>query len=122
MASKRGKKQGHSKRSQAEQKRRGRLIGFTVLGLLAVLVAFYAIDRTGATETIAGVVVDTTSYDHAGTDRQGTHTHVAAVLEYEGKTYTIQPADRYNVGDEVIVEVLRGRLTGYPYFIQAGLR
>ncbi len=55
-----GKKQPkHSQhaRSRAERRRRGRYVGWVVLGVPALLFVLYLIDRTGPLETVDGTVV-----------------------------------------------------------------
>lgn len=113
----------HPKRShhasRAEKQRRGRLYGLLFLGLPALALAFYAVDRTGTTETLSGTVVKTSTYLHSGRDTQGEHSHVSALLEYEGHRYRLEPGDRFQQGQAVSVEIRRGRITGFPYFVQA---
>ena len=118
MGKKKEKKKGHSR---ADDRRRGRRLGLWILGALILLFAFYRVDRTGPPETIPGTVVEMRPYTHTGGDQQATHTHQSAVLEYEGHTNVIQSGDRFRLGDVVTVEIQRGRFTGYPYYIQAGL-
>ena len=115
-------KDGHHHPSRADRRRRGRNIGLWVLGIAALVFIFYLIDRSGPLETVNGVVVETRSYTHSGGDRSGAHTHVEAVLEFEDHRYTLQPGDRFAEGQLIQVEVHRGRITGYPYFVQAGRR
>lgn len=104
--------------SRADKKRRGRRYGLFILGIPTLALAFYLVDRTGPVETIAGSVAETSSYLHSGTDGSGEHSHWTAVLEYEGHRFKLDRADQYQKGDAVSVEVRRGRLTGYPYFVQ----
>ena len=119
MSAKSGRKKSGHHVSRAEKRRRGRTYGFIVLGLLLAALAFYYLDRSGASETISGTVVETSSYVHSGTDAQGEHSHISAVVDYEGHRQTVEPGDRFQQGQAVSVEVRRGRITGYPYFIQA---
>jgi hypothetical protein len=119
MSSQTSHKKGGHHVSRAEKKRRGRLFGFIVLGLPALALIFYTVDRTGSYETVTGTVVETSSYVHNGRDRRGEHTHVSAVVEYEGHRYKVEPGDRFQQGQAVSVEVRRGRLSNYPYFVQA---
>ena len=104
--------------SKADKKRRGRNTGLYILGGLALLFVLYLIDRSGPLETVDGFCVDTSRYNHSGTDG-GTHTHVEAIVEYEGHRYSVRPGDQFAVGDPVAIEVHRGHFTGYPYFNQA---
>lgn len=112
------KKGGKGRASQAERRRRGRIIGLCLLGGVVLLAALYLIDRGGPLETIGGVVIDTSTYNHT-TGQQGSHTHIEAVLESEGHRFSLRPGDGFQVGDPVTIEIRRGRLTGYPYFQQA---
>ena len=121
MRNKRPERPRHG-RSRADRRRRGRYIGWVVLGTPALAFLIYQVDRSGPLETVDGMVVETRSYTHNAGDRQGPHTHVEAVLEYEGHRHTVRPGDRFRQLDPVQVEVRRGRLTGYPYFVQAGRR
>ncbi len=114
----RKRQQGRHK-SRAEKKRRGNIYGAVILGVPTLAFLFYLADRSGPLDTIQGSVVSTSSYVHSGRDAQGEHTHVSAVLEYEGYSYTLAPADRFQQGDTVSIEIHRGRLTGHPYFVQA---
>lgn len=106
--------------SRAARNRKGRSLGLWVLGAIVLGFAFYYLDRSGPVETVEGVVVDTGTYVH-GT-RSGSHTHNEAVVEYEGRRYTIRPADNLGLNDPVAVTVRRGRITGYPYFDAAARR
>ena len=121
MSSKSAAKQtgGRHHRSRADKKRRGRRYGLVILGIPTLALLFYLVDRSGPIETVAGSVVETSSYLHSGTDGSGEHSHLMAVLEYEGHRFKLDRADRYQTGDAVSVEVRRGRMTGYPYFVQA---
>ena len=86
---------------------------------VALALIFYTVDRSGAHETVSGTVVETSSYLHSGGDRRGEDSHVSAVVDFEGHRYKVEPGDRFEQGQVVSVEVRRGRLTGYPYFVQA---
>ena len=119
MSSKAGRKRGGHHVSRAGKRRQGRTYGFIVLGLLTMALAFYYVDRSGASETLSGTVVETSTYMHAGRDAQGEHSHVSAVLEYEGYRHKVEPGDRFQQSQVVHVEIRRGRITGYPYFVQA---
>lgn len=66
-------------------------------------------------ETIPAQVVEVRTYPH--TPRGGeTHTHVDAVIEYEGARHTLKRADTLAQGEWVEVNVRRGRLTGRPHY------
>ena len=119
MSSKTGRKRGGRHVSRAGKRRRGRIYGFIVLGLLTMVLAFYYVDRSGASETLSGTVVETSTYLHNGRDARGEHSHVSAVLEYEGHRHKVEPGDRFRQSQVVSVEIRRGRITGYPYFVQA---
>ncbi len=119
MSSKTGRKRGGRHVSRAGKRRRGRIYGFIVLGLLTMALAFYYVDRSGASETLSGTVVGTATYMHSGRDARGEHSHVSAVVEYEGHRRKVEPGDRFTQSQVVSVEIRRGRITGYPYFVQA---
>jgi hypothetical protein len=119
MGSKQTKKKTARHLSRAEKRRRGRIYGLIFLGIPTLAFVFYLVDYSGPREVLQGTVVETSSYTHSGGDRAGEHTHVAAVLEYEGSRYTLKPGDRFRRGDRISVEVRRGRITGHPYFVQA---
>ena len=107
------------KDSKADKKRRGRNLGTIILGALGLLFIGFLIDRTGPEESLVGEVVETRNYEHNSGDQQGSHTHVEAIIEFEGKRHTLSPADRLRRGDRVYVLVRRGRFTGYAYFVSA---
>ena len=119
MSSKTGRKRGGHHASRAGKRRRGRIYALIVLGLLTVAVALYYVDRSGASETLSGTVVQTSTYMHSGRDARGEHSHVSAVIEFEGHRQKVEPGDRFRQSQVVSVEIRRGRITGYPYFVQA---
>ncbi len=119
MSSRTGRKREGHHVSRAGKRRRGRIYGFVVLGLLTMALAFYYMDRSGASETLSGIVVETSSYVHSGRDAQGEHSHVSAVIEFEGHRQKVEPGDRFRQSQVVSVEIRRGRISGYPYFVQA---
>ncbi len=119
MSSKTDRKRGGHHVSRAGKRRRGRLYGFLVMGSMALALAFYYVDRSGASETLSGFVVETSTYLHSGRDARGEHSHVSAVIEYEGHRLKVEPGDRFRQNQVVSVEIRRGRITGYPYFVQA---
>ncbi|MGD8376262.1 MAG: hypothetical protein PVF68_08980 [Acidobacteriota bacterium] len=89
-------------------------MGVWILAGAVLALAFYYIDRSGETETLEAVVVETGTYPH--TTRSGAHTHTEATVEYEGHRYTVRPADNLRTGETLQVKIRRGRITGYPYF------
>lgn len=120
MARKNRHSQGTSARkahhpSRAGRRRRGRNLGLWILAGIVLALAFYYIDRSGGTETLDALVVETGTYTHT-TRTGGAHTHTEATVEYEGHRYTVRPADNLRTGETVRVNIRRGRITGYPYF------
>ncbi len=73
--------------SRRDKRRRGRRYGLVILGIPTLALLFYLVDRSGPVETIAGSVVETSTYLHSGRDSQGEHSNVAAILEFEGHRF-----------------------------------
>ena len=106
---KRGRQQATNRTVSKRAKRFRQRVKWTFLAVL-LLGGLYAYDRGGPLEEVPGRVAAIRTYPHGnGTDR---HSHVEAELEFEGIRHSVQPADGLNRGDQVVVEVRRGRLSG----------
>jgi hypothetical protein len=87
--------------------------------VLGLGLALYVYDYRGRLETVRGEVVSTRSYPHE-TPTEPPHSHTEAVIEAEGRRFTVREADGVEVGQPVTVVVSRGRLTGRTRFVALG--
>jgi hypothetical protein len=111
-----------AKRQRREQRRRAarrrvrmRRIGITV----AVVVApgLLVLECSGAEELVEGEVTSTRRWRHFAADGTS-HPHTSAKLLIEGLSEgTVERADDYERGQRVPVWIQRGRISGWPYFI-----
>jgi hypothetical protein len=116
--SQRGKRQRAQTRPPIDRSRRiwRRARRLALLVILGGAIALYIYDRGGPSETIRAEVVRVRPYTHQSTSGGGPHTHTEAVIEFEGRRHTLPRADGLTVGQEVLVDVRRGRLSGRPRF------
>lgn len=120
-----GEQKGHSKRERQQERRhlarrrvlmrRARWGGVVVLLLAAS--GLWAFEYSGPQERVEAEVTETRRWRH--TPQGGKpHGHVAAKLEVEGLSeITLQRADGYERGQRVQVWIRRGRISGWPYFL-----
>lgn len=78
-------------------------IGFGVMALRQL-------EESGNVERVTAPVVSTTQYDH--TTAEGTHQHTSAMVEIDGDTFEVKPADGAAPGSQLSVRISRGKLTG----------
>jgi hypothetical protein len=87
-----------------------------VVGLLAIP-ALWAFERSGPQEIVEAEVTETRRWLHY-TNATESHAHVAATLQIEGLSETtLERADGYVRGQRVPVWIRRGRLSGWPSFL-----
>jgi hypothetical protein len=86
-------------------------------GLLAIplLLAF---ERSGPQKVVEAEVVQTVRWRHVPAQGGRPHPHVRAKIRIQGLNEEIlDRADGYQRGDRVPVWIRRGRLSGWPYFL-----
>ena len=98
----------------------GRAGSLRRVGIVAVLLAIpglWAFDRSGSQQTVDAEVIETRRWRH--TTKDGTsHPHIAATLKIEGLSeFSLERADGYQRGQRVPVWIRRGRISGWPYFL-----
>ncbi len=87
-------------------------IGAAVLAIPAL----YAFEHNGSQELVDAEVIETRLRRHYGSGAP--HSHTAATLQIEGLSEAaIDRADGYERGQRVPVWIRRGRLSGWPYFL-----
>jgi hypothetical protein len=87
-----------------------------VVGLLAIP-ALWAFERSGPQEIVEAEVTETRRWRHY-TAAGKSHPHLAATLQIEGLSdTTLDRADGYVRGQRVPVWIQRGRISGWPYFL-----
>lgn len=82
-----------------------------ILVVLGGAIGLYVYDYRAPLETVRGRVASTRTYPHRGTGGRP-HTHIEAVIEYEGARHTLPRADGLRKGQGILVDVRRGRLSG----------
>jgi len=79
-------------------------IGFGVMALRQL-------EESGSVERVTAPVVSTSQYDHV-TPQEGAHQHTAAMVEIDGDTHEVRPADGAVPGSQLQVRISRGAITG----------
>ena len=113
------KQQRREQRRRAAQRRR-RLTQLRRAGIVAILLAMpglWVFDRSGSQETVDAEVIETRRWRHTAQDGTS-HPHLSATLKIEGLSEaTLDRADGYQRGQRVPVWIRRGRISGWPYFL-----
>jgi hypothetical protein len=114
-----------SKRKRREERRRAarrrvlmrRARGGGIVALLLASAGLWAFEHSGPQERVESEVTETRRWRHIPQGRKP-HPHVAATLQIEGLSETtLQRADDYERGQRVEVWIRRGRISGWPYFL-----
>ena len=106
-------------RQRAARRRRAtkRLWRAGIIGAVLLIPVLWTLERSGPQELVRAEVIETRMWRRAAGDGTS-HTHGAATLLIEGLTETtLGRADAYERGQRVAVWVRRGRITGWPYFL-----
>ena len=114
-----------SKRERQEERRRAahrrvlirRARRAGIAALLLAIPALWTFEHSGPQERVEAEVTETRRWSHypQGGDP---HQHVAATLQIEGLSeITLQRADGYERGQRVQVWIRRGRISGWPHFL-----
>ena len=78
--------------------------------------AVWAFENAGSQELVDARVIETRLRKHY-TDA-GAHSHTSATLQIEGLSEAVlDRADGYERGQQVPVWIRRGRISGWPYFL-----
>ncbi len=120
-----GEQKGNSKRKRHDERRRlarrrvlmrrARWGGAVVLLLAAS--GLWAFENSGPQERVDAEVTETRRWQHFPQVGKP-HPHVAATLEIEGLSETtLDRTDGYERGQRVEVWIRRGRISGWPYFL-----
>lgn len=116
---------GRSKQQRREQRhraaRRGRLLTqlrrAAIVASLLAIPGLWAFDRSGPQVTVDAEVIETRRWRHTAQDGTS-HPHLSATLKIEGLSEaTLDRADGYQRGQRVPVWIRRGRISGWPYFL-----
>lgn len=106
------------RRAASRRRRRRRLARGSVLGLVLAIPILWGIDLTGAEERVEAQVLRTHLWRHRTSPGQS-HTHSDATLIIEGlNEVTVPRADTLQRGARVDVWIRRGRVSGWPYFVE----
>ena len=108
---KRGKQKPTNRTVSKQTRRFRRRVRWTFL-LALVVAGLYVYDRSGPAEKVQGHVAATSTYVHDTGAAGNRHTHIEAVLEFDGARHSVRPADDLSRGDLLVVQLRRGRLTG----------
>ena len=88
-----------------------------IAALVLAVPALWAFERSGPQELVEAEVTETRRWRHY-TAAGESHPHLAATLQIEGLSdTTLDRADGYVRGQRVPVWIQRGRLSGWPYFL-----
>ena len=118
-----------SKRERREERRRvahRRLVRTRLrrAGIVAAVLAIpvlWSFENAGPQERVDAQVIETRLRKHY-TDA-GSHSHTSATLQIEGLSEAvIDRADGYERGQRVPVWIRRGRISGWPYFLDLAKR
>jgi hypothetical protein len=113
------KQQRREQRQRAAQRRR-LVTRVRRLGIIAAILAIpcaWAFDRSGPQETVEAEVTETRRWRHTAQDGTS-HPHIAATLTIEGLSeFSLDRTDGYQRGQRVPVWIRRGRISGWPYFL-----
>jgi len=113
-----------SKRERREERRRAarqrllwRRVRLAGIGAAVLAIpALYAFEHNGSQELVDAEVIETRLRRHYG--RGAPHSHTSATLKIEGLSEAaVDRADGYERGQRVPVWIRRGRLSGWPYFL-----
>ena len=113
------KQQRREQRQRAAQRRRllTRLRRVAIVAVLLAIPGLWAFDRSGSQLTVDAEVIETRRWRHMADDGSS-HPHTAATLKIEGLSeFSLNRADGYQRGQRVPVWIRRGRLSGWPYFL-----
>lgn len=111
-----------TKRQRREQRRRvaRRRVWLRRMGISAAVVVvpgLLALECYGPQELVEAEVIETRRWRHVAADRTS-HPHTAARLLIEGLSEeTLERADGYERGQRVLVWIRRGRISGWPHFL-----
>ena len=116
---KRSKQQRREERRRAARRRvlatRARRAG--IVALVLAIPALWAFEHSGPQELVEAEVTETRRWRHYA-EAGKSHPHVAATLRIEGLSETtLDRADGYERGQRVKVWIRRGRITGWPEFL-----
>jgi hypothetical protein len=111
-------RQQERQRAAALRRRRRRLQRGGIVATVVLIPFLWILDRTGAEEVVDARVVRTRPWRHRPQD--GTpHTHSNATIVIRGlNKVMLRQADGLEEGERVPVRIRRGRLTGWPYFME----
>ena len=104
-----GKKKPTNRTPSKRSKRFWRVAKGSVIAAV-VVAGLYFLDRSGPLEQVPGKVVDTRRYPHGS--GSGLHYHIEAVIEFGESQHTVAEADDLSRGQDVVVDVRKGRFTG----------
>jgi hypothetical protein len=114
-----------SKRKRQEERRRAahrrvlmrRARRGGIVALLLAIPSLWAFEHSGPQERVEAEVIETRRWRHLPQGREP-HPHVAATLQVEGLSETtLERADGYERGQRVQVWIRRGRISGWPHFL-----
>jgi hypothetical protein len=111
----------HERREQRRRAARQRLLWkrARLAGIGAAVLAvplLYAFEHAGSQELVDAEVIETRLRRHYGSGAP--HSHTSATLQIEGLSEaSLDRADGYERGQRVPVWIRRGRLSGWPYFL-----
>jgi hypothetical protein len=115
----------HSKRERREERRRAarrrvlasRTRRAGIAALVLAVPALWAFEHSGPQERVEAEVTETRLWRHFPQGGKP-HQHVAATLQIEGLSETtLDTADGYARGQRVPVWIRRGRISGWPHFL-----
>lgn len=88
-----------------------------MVALVLAVPALWAFEHSGPQELVEAEVTETRRWIHY-TKAGKSHPHVAATLQIEGLSETtLDRTDGYARGQRVPVWIRRGRLSGWPHFL-----
>jgi hypothetical protein len=91
-----------------------------IVALVLAVPALWAFEYSGPQELVEAEVTETKRWRHY-TDDGKSHPHLSATLQIEGLAETtMDRADGYARGQRVPVWIERGRLSGWPHFVDFG--
>jgi hypothetical protein len=114
-----------SKQEQREARRRDaqrrklkiRLRRAGIAAAVLVVLGLWTLEYRGPEELVEAEVINTRRWRHQADDGTS-HPHISATLKIEGLSEaTLERADSYERGQRVLVWVGRGRISGWPYFL-----
>jgi hypothetical protein len=94
---------------------RARRVG--IVALLVAIPSLWAFEHSGSEEQTEAEVTETRLWRHFPQGGES-HTHVAATIQIEGLSKArLERADDYERGQRLQVWIRRGRISGWPHFL-----